>query len=1038
MTTMESFLCWRADAVRRTVYSDIGALPGDADAVFLAAHTPMSLKHINGAEVVNGDGSERDVLRVLLAGTGDPDRNTLIAVTGAPGAGKSHVVRWVHAHLKLDESRFHVLYVPRAIQTIRELLRRIVQGLPGGGGQEILKRVDAAVAKATPAELRDRLLEEMRFALTWNLQPKPPTEGETEDEFGRREERNNMLGYLDDQGKRRHGLADLLAVPPVNQALLRPGRALDNIVNSVYAETSRRDVGNRFEVDDLPLREAGVRSALRGDAELLGLWTSVGSDPDIAVDLLNEAVQEALRRALGLRATHGETLDVVFEQARRALRREGKELVLLFEDLAQFGLIDGELYDQFSTQPGTDMAPLRAVFAVTDDPFQRIVGTVRSRLTHRFEISDDALANREVFVARYLNLVRLGRDGVEEAWLRASSDGDQDWVKNACDSNEHGMPCPVRSKCHAGFGAVDVPGLGEVGLYPYNDVAMRRALQRPTTDGVTPRSDLDVCVSETLSEAHAHIGRGTYPHPLAFEKFNSDIKHPKAVVLDGRTGAEAERLYRALVLWGDEAPLGPAVVEAFKLGDVLGTRATETSEVAPRAPLKVLPGSVSGHHATPAPPQRPVPATESPLRNLFQWENGEHLTDREVKYYRSAVYGMVKARLNFDHDLIHLTGVAQELIGKVFNVTSFDFGKESYGRTAARGAVKFRFERTSSDVKVLAAAHWFKEHGHWVPEKGQWPWPAGYDPVDLMLTLEQRLDEWAAAVRTEVLTRRNTRDLAQAAVGARAIALVCAGEEVDESAGLRASLTAKPASAGTPSTWSEVDQAARSLLERTTILELVGDLASVRQGDGDPQLIDVTVLDRDLGDALAAPTRYLRQVAEGFSEVEPILAVAAKSLLTAVEQCADEAVSEARHALEVLERDLAGGRVRAVAKAAEELGARAVKSGFLRPPDGYSDLNLAVDVLKQAPVDVPLRWTIDRTAPPGDEAVRIQRWMRTAIRTAGALTKIRQTVDLTREECLRNTPESGDLDQCEMSVRRKLGEVEYQLRMLGGTGDPHD
>ncbi|MFC4145775.1 AAA family ATPase [Micromonospora mangrovi] len=133
-STMKGFRCWTNADVRQTVYSDIGALPIDAGAVFLAAHTPMVVSHRRG-EQLPGDGSdERQVLGALQAHIGDPDRNTLIAVTGESGAGKSHVVRWVNAHLD-PSPRYHVLYVPRAVQTIRDLLRRIVAGLPGSGGR---------------------------------------------------------------------------------------------------------------------------------------------------------------------------------------------------------------------------------------------------------------------------------------------------------------------------------------------------------------------------------------------------------------------------------------------------------------------------------------------------------------------------------------------------------------------------------------------------------------------------------------------------------------------------------------------------------------------------------------------------------------------------------------------------------------------------------------------------------------------------------------------------------------------------------------
>ena len=128
-STMTGFRCWSGESVGQTVFSDIGALASDADAIFLAAHTPVQLFHKKGPELGNATSGEAQVLEALLQRVGDGERNSLIAVTGASGSGKSHVVRWVNSHVNRSDSRFQVLYVPRAVQTLRELLRRIVEGL---------------------------------------------------------------------------------------------------------------------------------------------------------------------------------------------------------------------------------------------------------------------------------------------------------------------------------------------------------------------------------------------------------------------------------------------------------------------------------------------------------------------------------------------------------------------------------------------------------------------------------------------------------------------------------------------------------------------------------------------------------------------------------------------------------------------------------------------------------------------------------------------------------------------------------------------
>src|SRR5258707_6201286 len=84
--SMARFRCWSTESVARTVFPDIGALAGDADAVFLAAHTPVALEHRKGPELGSSSSGEAQVLAALTGGIGDLERNTLVAVTGGFGA----------------------------------------------------------------------------------------------------------------------------------------------------------------------------------------------------------------------------------------------------------------------------------------------------------------------------------------------------------------------------------------------------------------------------------------------------------------------------------------------------------------------------------------------------------------------------------------------------------------------------------------------------------------------------------------------------------------------------------------------------------------------------------------------------------------------------------------------------------------------------------------------------------------------------------------------------------------------------------------
>ena len=324
-TSMTKFRCWNAESVAKTVFSDIGALSSNADAVFLAAHTPVELAHRKGPEIGSAGSGEAQVLDALTSRIGDLERNTLVAVTGGSGSGKSHVVRWVHSHLDRDDKRYHVLYVPRAVQTLRELLRRIIEGLPGVEGSDLMNRVDAAIANVRPGELQERLINEIRIALNWTIEDRAAFDGESADEAATREDRNAMLGVRNEEtGGREAGLAELIDVPQVKETLLRSDGRLSQLVQSYFDETSRRDDNDEiFTAEDLPLKVAGIRRHLSGRRESAELWTVIQRQPQDALELLEEALRVALPKTVGLRATGGETLDSLFRESRRALRRAG-------------------------------------------------------------------------------------------------------------------------------------------------------------------------------------------------------------------------------------------------------------------------------------------------------------------------------------------------------------------------------------------------------------------------------------------------------------------------------------------------------------------------------------------------------------------------------------------------------------------------------------------------------------------------------------------------------------------------------------------
>ncbi|MFM8856499.1 MAG: hypothetical protein ACKOI2_04715 [Actinomycetota bacterium] len=864
-----------------------------------------------------------------------------------------------------------------------------------------MRQVDSAFTGVRPGQFQDRLVFEIKYALRWTMDDfAAPDDGETPEEEERRRELNELLGFRDDEVGRKDGLADLLDIPAFSGVLLRPDGNLRQLVESYFNETSRRDDNDEvFTQEDLPLRTPGISRELRSNRDLLELWQIIARKPEDALRLLEEALRIALPRATGLRRTDGETLDSLFRKSRKALREENRELVLIFEDLAMFGLVDGELYDQFATAPGEDLAPLRVLFAITDAPYARMPQTVRTRIEHEFRVGDSALSKPTEFVARYLNLVRVGRQRTQELWSKRPSGISEDqWMANSCDTRQEGQPCRHRDECHASFGMVTVKGLGDVGLYPYNQTALERARTR-LGESPNPRAVLDSCLLTVLPEADGHIDQGTYPHEGTRRNFDFRVSTPKDALLAQHPSADPERMYRALVIWGNERPLASGIPDAFALEA----------------------GDASSKPEPPTPPPPPGPGP-GPLENrwlpLLQWQNNELLPEDEGNLLRDALRALTVDRLQLDEQRIHIYGDrGKAMLDDLFNRTSFEI-EGSRGRVAGADSIKFKLTRRAEDMRVLVAARWFRDHGHFDISQAKWLWPEGYDPGQLMLELEDRLDSWAAEVRARLLESTGGARRACQAVGLRALALAASGHEINEICKLSDVLPTPSRLAETAtSAWQGVDLAASQIVRNLNASDYVGQFAAVRQGDtGEAQLVDPREFEDAMRQFLAKPEVSLQELADSTSD--PSLTQHAKKLLDALSAAGEQEASSASETSAEIARLLEGQAPAVISEAAFSIADSAKNAGFFRPTDQWRKFSDAIDLLSAHDGFDALDLGTDTA-----QLVRHQSKIRGNRHLCEALVFVKEALELTRQECERSRGASVDLSALRIKVQQQLEEL---------------
>lgn len=981
------FRCWDTARVQRTVFGDIAGLGLAADPVFLAAHTPMRVVQLAGPQYVEST-DERTVAKALAATFGVTSENTVMAITGPSGTGKSHLVRWLRANLE-DDSRRKIVYVPREYRTLRDLLARVVEAIPGPKADDVMQQFDKAVTNVEPKKLAEQLLDGVRRTIAFDLPE--VTSKPDEDAAIRRLLLGSNRG--DGLGGRQGGLPSLLLNEALRVHLLRPNGALDRTVVSLGAPREGRDERlPEFTGDDIP-NQAGIRATLTRELGLMFEMIKHGAGRAGALRILNEAMPRAVNDTVFPRS--GVTIGDLFGEFRQELRRSGTELVLLFEDLAQFGLVDGQLFEQFALQPGDRYAPLRVVFAITDAKFEENVPeTVKTRLTHRYEVLElDPGAVEEYavgFVARYLNIARLGREALLSTWHESSLTERESgsWIPNACTGVGGRAPCRHQETCWATFGQA-----GGVGLYPYNRTALGRAFRRPGPP-MNQRQLVQEAVHDFLIEADLSIEAGTFPSDeVAKRRFDFKLSLPKDVVVppqEGLTEAQRDRLHRVRVIWTDGVQEPESLRVAFDL-------ATATGE------LRAEPPDRSGRKGGGEPPV--MPPRPRPLDPLVAWENGERLPERDAVLYRELLHRLVRQRLDLGSLLVNPSGArVKRLVDAVLAPNSFELAN-AVGHAAGSGRLRFPIESDGPGVLLLSAARWFADHSHWDTEDPERRWDFVGDPLAGQVALDEFLDRCAAQVEAVIASQLLTGpiDPAAAVVALRALALLVtgtapspSGTTIDWASGDAGGPVGRDGRGGP---WGQVVELARRVLAELPS-DWITDFAAARQGDtGAPQVVDavrlVPVVDAILADPLAVLSRAT--FAGGFDEIGNLW----RALTSALPAGVVAESSNLRRLLETIDVLLGDQPIETTVGEAQSAGQLAGDHGVFRPTDRFADFRAACERLRDLTSGDAAVWLGAATGLTESNVPAVlaaQSWAARARSTAIDLQLVAECLDRTGDE----------------------------------------
>ncbi len=367
------------------------------DAYFMATHMPFSkLAVYEGGRTQSAPKmySEDEVFSRLVYNPNDEHR--MIIVRGDNGTGKSHLIRFLKAKFENSPATVYnpateqLIFLRRLNNSVRGVFSQLIEQdviKDPAVCQKIKKFIDSSDSKDESAFLTDILYS--YIAAVSNDQT-----GDTYKPVICRD----IASYLSDSRVKEH--------------LLREGGAISRCYTVITAPSNQvLKTSEVFTDEDFDVRKIITAVIKQGDPQASDFASTIKGDKDEILKLvnyLNHFTSEVVKRCADISS---ESTKAVFEQLRKDLKKQGKNLTLFIEDFTGFTGIDSELITVLSTEHGGDYADLcrvTSIIGITNDYYDQFRDNFTDRVTHQISVTDDSFGTPEFLTqmaGRYINSI---------------------------------------------------------------------------------------------------------------------------------------------------------------------------------------------------------------------------------------------------------------------------------------------------------------------------------------------------------------------------------------------------------------------------------------------------------------------------------------------------------------------------------------------------------------------------------------------------------------------------------------------------------
>lgn len=352
--------------------------------------------------------SEEEIFNNYFEDSSKYNQHQLIVVDGSSGSGKSHFIRWIEAKLSAEETKNDVvLMIRRSDNTLKGTIKQFlnIDEVKNIRNKDIYERLVKA----------NQNVSEQKFK--FEIYHKFLVEIADDDE--------SILSSSD-----RKNFRELLSSSEFEEKMLMAGGPIERIYSKIVDSNTElgEDVLALFDLEDfildydfnMKLKNNASKRAVKMANKLLpeddGSFPDEDCNPKKLVEYMNSKVEPVIKACAGLEPGD---FQQIFKEIRQELYSQGKNLILLIEDITSCtginrDLLDALIVEHTGSNEVDKMCRLTSVIGTTTEYFREFRSNYLDRITTMITIEDGAIGSVQddliQFVAKYLNVMSLNTE----------------------------------------------------------------------------------------------------------------------------------------------------------------------------------------------------------------------------------------------------------------------------------------------------------------------------------------------------------------------------------------------------------------------------------------------------------------------------------------------------------------------------------------------------------------------------------------------------------------------------------------------------